>query len=88
MIVWEHCNSFSQLLQASLACGEDEIRKRLGEMSRKLTLLQVNDKVLARKQQLLQEREAGLRKVCTQGGTYLSIHRTYISTATIALLYL
>ena len=33
-------------------------------MSRKLTLLQVNDNVLSRKQQLLQEREAGLRKVC------------------------
>jgi hypothetical protein len=35
----------------------------LGEMSRKLTLLQVNEKVLVRKQLLLQEREAGLRKV-------------------------
>lgn len=39
------------------------MHRRLGEMSRKLTLLQVNEKVLERKQQLLQEREAGLRKV-------------------------
>ena len=47
----------------SLAGDGEEMHRRLGEMSRKLTLLQVNEKVLSRKQQLLQEREAGLRKV-------------------------
>ena len=39
------------------------MRIKLGEMSRKLTVIQVNEKMMARKLQLLQEREAGLIKV-------------------------
>lgn len=55
---------FRKNLQTSLAGGGEEIRKTLGGMSRRFTLLQVNEKVLIHKQQLLQEREAGLKKVC------------------------
>ena len=43
--------------------SEQGIQQRLGEMSRKLTLLQINDRKLVRKQKLLQEVETGLRKV-------------------------
>ena len=36
---------------------------RLGEMSRRLTVLLVNEKILGRKQQLLEDREVFLKKV-------------------------
>ncbi len=53
----------TQNLEASLAGDENDMCRRLGEMSRKLTVVQVNEKVMARKLHLLQEREAGLMKV-------------------------
>ncbi len=45
-------------------------------MSQKLTVLQVNEKVLVRKQQLLQEGEATLKKV---GVVYLYMGVVYLS---------
>ena len=52
-----------QGLQAALAGGEEGMKKHLGEMSRRVTVLQVKEQVTGRKAQLLQEREAALRKV-------------------------
>lgn len=46
-----------------MAGSEEGIQQKLGEMSRKLTLLQINERKLVRKQELLQEVETGLRKV-------------------------
>jgi len=53
----------SQQLQAALAGGDDELRKVVAEMSRRLTVLQVREQQTGRKAQLLQERETALRKV-------------------------
>ena len=50
-------------LQEMLASGEDVQRKRMGELSRRVTLLQVNEKTLSRRYTMLLESEAALRKV-------------------------
>ena len=55
-------------LQEMLASGEDVQKKRLAEMSRKVTLLQVNEKTLSRRYTLLVESEASLRKVGGEWG--------------------
>lgn len=39
--------------------------RRLGEMSRRVTVLQLKEQTTYRRAELLQEREASLRKVCT-----------------------
>ena len=50
-------------LQETLASGEDVQRRRIAEVSRKVTLLQVNEKTLSRRYTLLLDSEAALRKV-------------------------
>ena len=73
------------MLQASLAGGGEEMQSRLGEMSRKLTLLLVNEKVLVRKLKLLQELEAGLRKVMSPvDGCYVRISTCFAGELTAA----
>lgn len=52
-------------LHESLASEDDSQRKRLIEMSRRVTLLQVNEKTLSRRYTLIAESEAALRKVKT-----------------------
>ena len=50
-------------LHESLSSEDDSQRKRLIEMSRRVTLLQVNEKTLSRRYTLIAESEAALRKV-------------------------
>ena len=50
-------------LHESLSSEDDSQRKRLIEMSRRVTLLQVNEKTLSRRYKLIAESEAALRKV-------------------------
>ena len=50
-------------LQEVLASDEDVQKKRMGELSWRVTLLQVNEKTLSRRYTLLVENEAALRKV-------------------------
>lgn len=50
-------------LHESLSSEDDSQRKRLIEMSRRVTLLQVNEKTLSRRYTLIAESEATLRKV-------------------------
>ena len=52
-------------LHESLSSEDDSQRKRLIEMSRRVTLLQVNEKTLSRRYTLIAESEAALRKVGT-----------------------
>ena len=50
-------------LHEALSSEDDSQRKRLIEMSRRVTLLQVNEKTLSRRYTLVAESEAALRKV-------------------------
>ena len=50
-------------LHESLSSEDDSQRKRLIEMSRRVTLLQVNEKTLSRRYTLIAESEVALRKV-------------------------
>ena len=47
----------------TLAQDDVEVRRRLSEMTRKVTVLRVNEKALTRRHQIMQEIEANLRKV-------------------------
>lgn len=58
-----HLLIFSQSLQSALAGGEEEVKKRMSEMSRRVTVLQIKEQVTGRKALILQEREESLRKV-------------------------
>lgn len=53
---------FKQRLLDTLDKDEDKQRKRLGEMTRKITVLRVNEKSLSRRYTAMQEVEAALRK--------------------------
>ena len=57
----------SQNLQEMLRADPDSQRQRMGELSRKVTILRVNEKTLSRRYTLLHEAEAALRKVGTCG---------------------
>ena len=46
-----------------LAADPDSQRQRMGELSRKVTILRVNEKTLSRRYTLLHEAEAAHRKV-------------------------
>ena len=52
-----------QRLHETLAADPDNQRQRIGEFSRKVTILQVNEKALSRRYSLLLETEDTLRKV-------------------------
>ena len=47
----------------TLAQDDVEVRRRLSETTRKVTVLRVNEKALTRRHQIMQEIEANLRKV-------------------------
>lgn len=53
---------FKQRLLDTLDKDEDKQKKRLGEMTRKITVLRVNEKSLSRRYTAMQEVEAALRK--------------------------
>jgi len=52
-----------QRLLDTLACDEVEVRRRLVELTRAITVLRVNEKVLARKYTIARQTETGLRQV-------------------------
>jgi len=52
-----------QRLLDTLAQDEAEVRRRLVEMTRTITVLRVNEKTLARKYTVVQQGETGLRQV-------------------------
>ena len=52
-----------QRLLDTLACDEAEVRRRLVELTRTITVLRVNEKILARKYTIAQQTETGLRQV-------------------------
>jgi len=52
-----------QRLLDTLACDEVEVRRRLVELTRAITVLRVNEKILARKYTIAQQTETGLRQV-------------------------
>jgi len=52
-----------QRLLDTLAQDEAEVRRRLVEMTRTITVLRVNEKILARKYTISQQGETGLRQV-------------------------
>ena len=49
-------------LLETLESGEDKQKKRLGELTRKITVLRVNEKSLSRRYTAMQEVEASLRR--------------------------
>lgn len=51
-----------QRLLETLEKDDDKQKKRLGEMTRKITVLRVNEKSLSRRYTAMQEVEAALRK--------------------------
>ena len=53
---------FLQRLLDTLEKDEDKQKKRLGEMTRKITVLRVNEKSLSRRYTAMQEVEAALRR--------------------------
>jgi len=52
-----------QRLLDTLACDEVEVRRRLVELTRAITVLRVNEKILARKYTIARQTETGLRQV-------------------------
>lgn len=56
------CIVFLQRLLDTLEKDEDKQKKRLGEMTRKITVLRVNEKSLSRRYTAMQEVEAALRR--------------------------
>jgi len=52
-----------QRLLDTLAQDEAEVRRRLVEMTRTITVLRVNEKILARKYTISHQGETGLRQV-------------------------
>ena len=52
-----------QALQDVLSSDPDEGRRKVGDLSRKATLLMVNERTLSRKLSLAQDAEKQLRKV-------------------------
>jgi len=54
---------YVQRLLDTLAQDEAEVRRRLLEMTRTITVLRVNEKILARKYTIAQQTETGLRQV-------------------------
>ena len=56
---------YVQRLLDTLAQDEAEVRRRLVEMTRTITVLRVNEKILARKYTIAQQVETGLRQVIT-----------------------
>jgi len=52
-----------QRLLDTLACDEVEVRRRLVELTRAITVLRVNEKILARKYTISRQTETGLRQV-------------------------
>lgn len=59
--VW--CLGLLQRLQDTLRRDEDEIKRRLGESSRRTTVLRINESVLKRRYSSLNDMENTLRKV-------------------------
>ena len=47
----------------NLSQEEPEVRRRLADMTRKITVLRVNEKALTRRYNAMQDIENGLRKV-------------------------
>jgi len=56
----------AQRLLDTLACDEAEVRRRLVELTRTITVLRVNERILARKYTIAQQTETGLRQVTMQ----------------------
>ena len=54
---------YMQRLLDTLAQDEAEVRRRLVEMTRTITVLRVNEKILARKYTIANQVETGLRQV-------------------------
>lgn len=54
---------FQQRLIDTLAQDENEVKRRLADLTRKITVLRVNEKALARRYNAMQDIESGLRKV-------------------------
>ena len=56
---------YLQQLQEALSSGPDAQKQKLAEVSRKITILRVNEKALSRRYTLMHESEAALKKVLT-----------------------
>ncbi len=63
----------TQQLQEMLSSDPDALKQRMGEMSRKVTILRVNEKGLSRRYTLLSESEAMLRKVGGKDTHFIAI---------------
>ena len=62
-LCWRLKHISVQRLLDTLACDEAEVRRRLVELTRTITVLRVNEKTLARKYLIAQQTETGLRQV-------------------------
>ena len=65
-----------QRLLDTLSQEEPEVRRRLADMTRKITVLRVNEKALTRRYTAMQEMEGGVRKVPSY---YILLHEEYIA---------
>lgn len=61
-----HYVMFMQRLLDTLSHDDVEVRRRLSEMTRKVTVLRVNEKALTRRYQTMEEVQGTLRKVITR----------------------
>lgn len=52
-----------QRLLESLSKDDTEVRRRLSEMTRRITVLRVNEKALTRRYQTMEEMDGSMRKV-------------------------
>jgi len=65
-----------QRLFETLEQDETEVRRRLVDMSRTITVLRVNEKILARKYMISQQAETALRQVMRG-----NLHRCFVTCA-------
>ena len=57
------CNIFFQRLMDTLNHDDAEVRRRLSDMTRRITVYRVNEKALTRRYQTMEETDGQLRKV-------------------------
>ena len=73
-------HSYLQQLQEALSSGPDAQKQKLAEVSRKITILRVNEKALSRRYTLMHESEAALKKVLTGNRIVGNFHKGLVFT--------